>query len=56
MKAYTQIPPGTQILIGRGLNTPRSGTRDLLCSSWSAEKSFRRSDYYDVFVKGMELT
>jgi ATP phosphoribosyltransferase regulatory subunit len=56
MKAYTQIPPGTQILIGRAARRRRALER-VICSvfeGWSYEEIIPPIfDYYDVFVKGM---
>jgi ATP phosphoribosyltransferase regulatory subunit len=56
MKAYTQIPPGTQILIGRAARRRRVLER-MICSvfeGWSYEEIIPPIfDYYDVFVKGM---
>ena len=56
MKAYTQIPPGTQILIGRAAQHRRVLER-AICSvfeGWSYEEIIPPIfDYYDVFVKGM---
>jgi ATP phosphoribosyltransferase regulatory subunit len=56
MKAYTQIPPGTQILIGRAAQRRRVLER-AICSvfeGWSYEEIIPPIfDYYDVFVKGM---
>src|SRR5689334_10199341 len=56
MKAYTQIPPGTQILIGRAAQHRRVLERTI-CSvfeGWSYEEIIPPIfDYYDVFVKGM---
>ena len=56
MKAYTQIPPGTQILIGRAARRRRVLER-AICSvfeGWSYEEIIPPIfDYYDVFVKGM---
>src|SRR6185295_4297892 len=56
MKAYTQIPPGTQILIGRAARRRRVLER-ALCSvfeGWSYEEIVPPIfDYYDVFIKGM---
>ena len=56
MKAYTQIPPGTQILIGRAARRRRVLER-AVCSvfeGWSYEEIVPPIfDYYDVFIKGM---
>lgn len=56
MKAYTQIPPGTQILIGRAARRRRMLER-AICSvfdGWSYEEIIPPIfDYYDVFAKGM---
>src|SRR5438128_5745692 len=56
MKAYTQIPPGTQIVIGRAARRRRVLERTI-CSvveGWSYEEIVTPSfDYYDVLVKGM---
>ena len=56
MKAYTQIPPGTQILIGRAARRRRVLER-AICSvfeGWSYEEIIPPIfDYYDVFAKGM---
>ena len=56
MKAYTQIPPGTQILIGRAARRRRALER-VICSvfeGWSYEEIVPPIfDYYDVFIKGM---
>ncbi len=56
MKAYTQIPPGTQILIGRAAKRRRVLER-AICSvfeGWSYEEIIPPIfDYYDVFIKGM---
>ena len=56
MKAYTQIPPGTQILIGRAAQHRRVLER-AICSvfeGWSYEEIIPPIfDYYDVFAKGM---
>jgi ATP phosphoribosyltransferase regulatory subunit len=56
MKAYTQIPPGTQILIGRAAQRRRVLER-AICSvfeGWSYEEIIPPIfDYYDVFIKGM---
>src|SRR6266436_5409804 len=55
MKAYTQIPPGTQILIGRAARRRRVLER-AICSvfeGWSYEEIIPPIfDYYDVFTKG----
>jgi len=56
MKAYTQIPPGTQILIG-GAARRRRALERVICSvfeGWSYEEIIPPIfDYYDVFIKGM---
>src|SRR5215471_11647115 len=56
MRAFTQIPPGTQILIGRAARRRRVLERTL-CSvfeGWSYEEIVPPIfDYYDVFIKGM---
>ena len=56
MKAFTQIPPGTQILIGHAARRRRALER-IICSvfeGWSYEEIIPPIfDYYDVFVKGM---
>ncbi|HYR85343.1 MAG TPA: ATP phosphoribosyltransferase regulatory subunit [Terriglobia bacterium] len=56
MKAYTQIPPGAQILIGRAARRRRVLER-VICSvfeGWSYEEIIPPIfDYYDVFIKGM---
>jgi ATP phosphoribosyltransferase regulatory subunit len=56
MKVYTQIPPGTQILIGRAARRRRVLEREI-CSvfeGWSYEEIIPPIfDYYDVFAKGM---
>ena len=56
MKAFTQIPPGTQILIGRSAKRRRALER-AICSvfeGWSYEEIVPPIfDYYDVFIKGM---
>ena len=56
MKSYTQIPPGTQILIGRAARRRRLLER-AICSvfeGWSYEQIIPPIfDYYDVFAKGM---
>ena len=55
MKSYTQIPPGTQILIGRAARRRRVFER-AICSvfeGWSYEEIIPPIfDYYDVFAKG----
>src|SRR5262252_10093406 len=55
MKSYTQIPPGTQILIGRVARRRRILER-AICSvfeGWSYEEIIPPIfDYYDVFAKG----
>lgn len=56
MKAFTQIPPGTQILIGRAARRRRA-LEQAICSvfeGWSYEEIVPPIfDYYDVFIKGM---
>src|ERR1043165_6174176 len=56
MRAYTQIPPGTQILIGRAARRRRVFAR-AICSvfeGWPYEEIVPPIfDYYDVFIKGM---
>jgi ATP phosphoribosyltransferase regulatory subunit len=56
MKSYTQIPPGTQILIGPAARRRRALER-VICSvfeGWSYEEIIPPIfDYYDVFLKGM---
>src|SRR5262245_44068636 len=56
MKAYTQIPPGTQIVIGRAARRRRVLER-AICSvfeGWSYEEIIPPIfDYYDVFIRGM---
>src|SRR4051812_24223924 len=56
MKAFTQIPPGTQILIGAAARRRRA-LEGKLCSvfeGWSYEEIVPPIfDYYDVFIKGM---
>jgi ATP phosphoribosyltransferase regulatory subunit len=56
MKTHTQIPPGTQILIGRAAHRRRVLER-AICSvfeGWSYEEIIPPIfDYYDVFAKGM---
>src|SRR5262245_58190968 len=55
MKSYTQIPPGTQILIGAAARRRRVLER-AICSvfeAWSYEEIIPPIfDYYDVFAKG----
>ena len=56
MKAYTQIPPGTQILIGRAARRRRVLERAIasVFEGWSYEEIVPPIfDYYDVFLKGM---
>ena len=56
MKAYTQIPPGTQILIGRAARRRRALERTICAvfEGWSYEEIIPPIfDYYDVFIKGM---
>src|SRR5437763_2772503 len=56
MKSYAQIPPGTQLVIGRAARRRRVLERTI-CSvfeGWSYEEIIPPIfDYYDVFVKGM---
>jgi ATP phosphoribosyltransferase regulatory subunit len=56
MKTFTQIPPGTQILLGRAARRRRALER-AICSvfeGWSYEEIVPPIfDYYDVFIKGM---
>src|SRR4026207_1658978 len=56
MKAFTQIHPGTQILIGPAARRRRVLERTI-CSvfeGWSYEEIIPPIfDYYDVFIKGM---
>jgi ATP phosphoribosyltransferase regulatory subunit len=56
MKTFTQIPPGTQILIGRAARRRRA-LEQVICSvfeGWSYEEIVPPIfDYYDVFIKGM---
>src|SRR2546423_11040886 len=56
MKSFTQIPPGTQIVIGRAARQRRILERTI-CSvfeGWSYEEIIPPIfDYYDVFAKGM---
>jgi ATP phosphoribosyltransferase regulatory subunit len=56
MKAFTQIPPGTQILIGHAARRRRA-IEHAICSvfeGWSYEEIIPPIfDYYDVFIKGM---
>ena len=56
MKGLTQIPPGTQILIGRAARRRRVLER-MICSvfeGWSYEEIIPPIfDYYDVFIRGM---
>src|SRR3954470_11222803 len=55
MKSFTQIPPGTQIVIGRAAKRRRVLER-AICSvfeGWSYEEIVPPIfDYYDVFAKG----
>src|SRR5438093_3036021 len=56
MKSYTQIPPGTQILIGRAAHRRRLLERAIwsVFEGWSYEEIIPPIfDYYDVFSKGM---
>src|SRR5207245_10026070 len=54
--SYSQIPPGTQIVIGRAARRRRVLERTI-CSvfeGWSYEEIIPPIfDYYDVFIKGM---
>jgi ATP phosphoribosyltransferase regulatory subunit len=56
MRAYSQIPPGTQILIGPAARRRRALER-VICSvfeGWSYEEIIPPIfDHYDVFIKGM---
>jgi ATP phosphoribosyltransferase regulatory subunit len=55
-KKYTQIPPGTQILIGRAARRRRALERAIasVFEGWSYEEIVAPIfDYYDVFIKGM---
>jgi ATP phosphoribosyltransferase regulatory subunit len=56
MKAFTQIPPGTQILVGQAARRRRA-LEHAICSvfeGWSYEEIVPPIfDYYDVFIKGM---
>src|SRR5215475_14109533 len=56
MKTFTQIPPGTQILIGRAARRRRALER-VICTvfeGWSYDEIVPPIfDYYDVFIKGM---
>jgi ATP phosphoribosyltransferase regulatory subunit len=56
MKTFTQIPPGTQILIGRAAKRRRALERTICAvfEGWSYEEIVPPIfDYYDVFIKGM---
>jgi ATP phosphoribosyltransferase regulatory subunit len=56
MKAFTQIPPGTQILIGRAARRRRALEHAIrsVFEGWSYEEIVPPIfDYYDVFIKGM---
>jgi ATP phosphoribosyltransferase regulatory subunit len=56
MKAYTQIPPGTQILLGRAARRRRALEQTIrgVFEGWSYEEIVPPIfDYYDVFIKGM---
>lgn len=56
MKAYTQIPPGTQILIGGAARRRRAVERAIFSvfEGWSYEEIIPPIfDYFDVFIKGM---
>src|SRR5436190_9328735 len=55
MKSYTQIPPGTQILIGRAARRRRVLERAIssVFEGWSYQEIIPPIyDYYDVFTKG----
>jgi ATP phosphoribosyltransferase regulatory subunit len=55
MNSYTQIPPGTQILIGRAARRRRVLERAIsaVFEGWSYEEIIPPIfDYYDVFAKG----
>ncbi len=55
MKSYTQIPPGTQILIGRAARRRRVLERAICAvfEGWSYQEIIPPIfDYYDVFTKG----
>src|SRR5436190_13298969 len=55
-KKYTQIPPGTQILIGRAARRRRALEQTIrsVFEGWSYEEIVPPIfDYYDVFIKGM---
>src|SRR5206468_11771818 len=55
MKSHTQIPPGTQILIGRAARRRRVLERAIssVFEGWSYEEIIPPIfDYYDVFTKG----
>ncbi len=56
MKSLTQIPPGTQILIGGAARRRRAVERTLFSvfEGWSYEEIIPPMlDYFDVFVRGM---
>jgi ATP phosphoribosyltransferase regulatory subunit len=55
-RRYTQIPHGTQILLGRGAQRRRALERTIasVFEGWSYEEIVAPIfDYYDVFIKGM---
>src|SRR5262245_3990103 len=55
-RRYTQIPPGTQILLGRAAQRRRALERAIssVFEGWSYEEIVAPIfDYYDVFIKGM---
>ena len=57
-KRYTQIPPGTQILLGRAAQRRRALERTIasVFEGWSYEEIVAPMfDYYDVFIKGMGI-
>lgn len=56
MKAFSQVPPGAQILIGRAARRRRVLERTIssVFEGWSYEEIIPPIyDYFDVFVKGM---
>ncbi len=56
MNSHTQIPPGTQILIGKAARRRRSveGKVFSVFEGWSYEEIIPPMfDYFDVFIKGM---
>ena len=56
MNSLTQIPPGTQILVGRSVRRRRAVEKALFAvfDGWSYEEIIPPMlDYLDVFVKGM---